>query len=301
LLNAEEEQSLSRQYRLYRGIEAMARDLERKLGRSVLTHEVATHLNMTDTYLNSVMKNGQAAFDRMCFSNVKLVMHICSVYKNMGVSIENLMQEGMRGLEKAVDKFNPELGNRFSTYASWWIRMAASRAVSNNVHRVGYELLPHIYRAKAEFRQENDGKEPSLQQLSERLAIPEDRIDTALKSRVVVENLDEQVYKNRGKGGRRMSKLDNLAYVDPNIAKSERALAQQDARVHLITAIEKMPSKEGAVMKLIYGLDGQPEMPLPAVAKVMGLSKEKVKQLEQRAIQRLKMDPTCQTKPIFNA
>lgn len=228
---------------------------------------------------------GQQARRRMIESNSRLVISVAKRYIGHGVPFLDLIQEGNLGLMRAVDKFDPERGYKFSTYATWWIRQAVSRAVSDQGRTIRLpvhmsEKLLKLRRTSQEMEQ-TLGREPTPEELAEALELPAERVHRYLRTAVRPLSLEQPV------GEEEESTLGQFIEDDDSPEPSERA-EQALLREKLDDLLDTLQPREERILRLRYGLLDGHTYTLQEVGEMFGLTRERIRQIEQEALARLR-------------
>ncbi len=270
LLTREKEKNLAE--RIEKGIQA-----KQKLAQN------SADQNTSD--LKKIIEDAQIAREDLGKANTRLVVSIAKRYQGRGLSLLDLIQEGNVGLMRAVDKFDHHQGNRFSTYATWWIRQAVSRAVSQQGRTIripihGTELLSQIYKANNVLEQKL-GRQPEDEEIAQELKKHPDRI-TAIKQAALEPQSIETKTGNDEDGELGDFIADDQA---PNAFESA-AHSQLEERVD--EALAKLPPRERQVLELRFGIGtGEPHT-LEEIAEIFGRSRERIRQIENFALRRLR-------------
>jgi len=225
-----------------------------------------------------------AARDRMACANLRLVVSVAKHFTGRGLEMADLVQEGNIGLLRAIELFDPELGNRFSTYAVWWIRQAISRAIDEKgtAIRVPPQSAAQIRRLRAVRRDitERTGEAPTIAELAGELDMSEIAVTRRLDAAVVSCSLDDFV----GEGAE-LTFADVL--VERDQASPEDDARRSGARAIVLSLVSELSERESDVIRSRFGFDCDPET-LEQIGERLGVTRERVRQLVERALERLR-------------
>ncbi|MBA2580067.1 MAG: sigma-70 family RNA polymerase sigma factor [Thermoleophilaceae bacterium] len=233
-----------------------------------------------------IERGSVAAKDRMINSNLRLVVSVARKYQGQGLPLGDLVQEGMLGLIRAVEKFDWRRGYKFSTYGTLWIRQAIQRGLGNSGRTI--RLPVHIgQRARSIGRAERElsvklGREPSDEEIAEAVEMPLDQVIEIRAADRPLSSLDQQI----GEDGD-AALGDMIAADQPT--PDEELYSEAEGQI-VSKALAQLPDRVREVVRLRYGVDGEDPTPLKETGRRLGISAERVRQLEQDALEQLARD-----------
>jgi len=224
------------------------------------------------------------ARDRMVRANLRLVVNIARGYTGKGLGLQDLIEEGNLGLLRAVEGFDPGVGTRFSTYASYWIKQSIKRALINTAKTIRIpaymvELLSKWRRATSRLAEEL-GRTPTPEEIARVLGLARKKLPI-IKKAIRIYNLTPQT--DQADAGWSLGEM----VADENARTPESEMVENDNLVHVMQQLQTMDTREATVLRMRFGLGGHDPRTLKEIGESLGLTRERVRQIETEALNRL--------------
>ena len=274
----------------------LKRDEEIELARKIadllyLEQEAKTYFHENERYPSVPCRNfkrrlklGRRAKEKMVQSNLRLVVGIAKKYKDRGLSFQDLIQEGSLGLVRAAEKFEHEKGYKFSTYATWWIRQAITRAIADQSRTIRlpvhvHETISRIKKSTKTLSQEL-GRKPSEEEIAERMEMTIEKLRFIAKSAQLPISLETLIGKDEDS---RLGKFIEPGSEDHTYQNVEREMLREDLENVLAT----LSLQEQRVLRLRYGLDDGRMKTLEVIGQTFGVTRERIRQIEAKALRKI--------------
>jgi RNA polymerase primary sigma factor len=284
LLRADEEIELARKIAELLELERVRERLSEKLERTPLDSEWAEAVKLNLPTFRYRLHIGRRAKDKMVQSNLRLVVSIAKKYMNRGLSFQDLIQEGSLGLIRAAEKFDHEKGYKFSTYATWWIRQAITRAIADQSRTIRlpvhlYETISRIKKTTKLLSQEM-GRKPTEEEIATRMEMTIEKLRFIAKSAQLPISLETPIGKEED------SRLGD--FIESDGETPEDQVSKNLLREDLEKVLDSLSPRERDVLRLRYGLDDGRMKTLEEIGQIFNVTRERIRQIEAKALRKLR-------------
>jgi len=284
LLSHEQEITLGRQVQDLMVLENIESEIESDLGEKPEISLFAEKVGMSIVQLKKKLKSGRRAKERMVAANLRLVVSVAKKYTKRNMELLDLIQEGTIGLVRGVEKFDPTRGYKFSTYAYWWIRQGITRAIAEKSRSIRLpihitEMLNKLKKGQRELSQELS-RTPTLKELSEYVELPEEDVKDLMSKAGQPVSLETKI------GDSEDTILLDL--LSNEIDMPSEQIENDCMKGDLETLLEQLPELQNRVLRMRYGMDGDDPMSLTGIGRVLGISRDRVRNLERDGLRGLR-------------
>lgn len=235
--------------------------------------------------VEKMMKGDMNARNHLVEANLRLVVSMANHYNGLGLTFQDLIQEGNIGLMKATEKYDPSKGYRFSTYAVCWIKQAMTRAIANQGRaiRLPAHVSENLYKLKKVMRELTVAlsAEPSVAQIAKAMKLPEDQVKTLMEHMDDVSSLDVTVGEDED--------TTVGALIEDTTFQSPSAQIEASDTLNTVNAVlDTLPEREADILRYRFGMKGDRPHTLEEIGQIYGLTRERVRQLEDKAMRKLR-------------
>ena len=235
--------------------------------------------------VEKMMKGDMEARNHLVEANLRLVVSMANHYNGLGLTFQDLIQEGNIGLMKATEKYDPSKGYRFSTYAVCWIKQAMTRAIANQGRaiRLPAHVSENLYKLKKVMRELTVAlsAEPSVAQIAKAMKLPEDQVKTLMEHMDDVSSLDVTVGEDED--------TTVGALIEDTTFQSPSAQIEASDTLNTVNAVlDTLPEREADILRYRFGMKGDRPHTLEEIGQIYGLTRERVRQLEDKAMRKLR-------------
>ncbi|CAK9144807.1 unnamed protein product [Ilex paraguariensis] len=285
LLTTAEEHELSGGIQVLLKLEKLQDELAERCGIQPTFAQWAAAAAVDQKTLRKRLNYGIFCKDKMIKSNVRLVISIAKHYQGSGMNLQDLVQEGCRGLVRGAEKFDAAKGFKFSTYAHWWIKQAVRKALSDQSRtiRLPFHMVEATYRVKEARKQlySENGRQPNNEEIAEATGLSMRRLSAVLLTPKAPRSLDQKI-------GINQNLKPSEVIADPEAETSEELLMKQFMKQELEKVLNTLNPREKQVIRWRFGLEDGRMKTLQEIGELMGVSRERVRQIESCAFRKLK-------------
>ncbi|KAL2456051.1 RNA polymerase sigma factor sigF [Forsythia ovata] len=285
LLTAKQESELIVKIQELMRLEEVKSRLQTQFSREPTLSEWAEAVGVSCQSLQSHLHCGKSSREKLIYANFRMVVHIAKQYQGRGLSLQDLLQEGSTGLMRSVEKFKPQVGCRFATYAYWWIRQAIRKAIFQHSRTIRlpenvYGLLSKVREAKKVCIQ-NGNHRPMKEEIAATAGITVEKLDRLLFTARMPLSMQQPVWMDQSTTFQEIT-------ADPTVEVPDVSVSKQLMRRHIRNLLSVLSPKERKIIRLRFGIEDVNQKSLSEIGTIFGLSKERVRQLESRALYKLK-------------
>ncbi|CAK7341705.1 unnamed protein product [Dovyalis caffra] len=285
LLSATEEVELSEGIQDLLKLERIEEELKERFGGEPSFVQWAAAVGVDQLTLRKRLNYGILCKDKMIKSNIRLVISIAKNYQGAGMNLQDLVQEGCRGLVRGAEKFDASKGFKFSTYAHWWIKQAVRKSLSDRSRtiRLPFHMVDATYRVKEARKQlySENGRHPDDKEVAEATGLSMKRLSAVLLTPKAPRSLDQKMGFNMD------LKLSEVT-ADPEAETAEDLLMKEFMKKDLEKVLESLSPRENQVIRWRFGMEDGRMKTLQEIGELMGVSRERIRQIELSAFRKLK-------------
>ncbi|KAK8514539.1 hypothetical protein V6N12_057440 [Hibiscus sabdariffa] len=285
LLTANEEIKLSEGIQDLLKLESLQEELTERCGREPTYAQWAAAAGVDRRTLRQRLSYGTLCKDKMVKSNIRLVISIAKNYQGAGMNLQDLVQEGCRGLIRGAEKFDASKGFKFSTYAHWWIKQAVRKSLSDQSRtiRLPFHMVEATYRVKEARKQlySENGRHPDNEEVAQATGLSMKRLTAVLLSPKAPRSLDQKI-------GINQNLKPSEIIADPEADSAEDILLKEFMKKDLEKVLDSLSPRERQVIRWRFGMEDGRMKTLQEIGESMGVSRERIRQIELCAFRKLK-------------